>query len=824
MDPQFLLKDEVEFELACRGFTKPGSLVSALKKILKKMMHAENLLQVSYEIKPPPSCLATPSIELGICSDKISNILCYISELQEKPDKQLYKRLVSRLVHIVNRLKFIAPIEEIDREKKKALLDKAIILLKDLEDKDDIEDGDNITPEMKEALQNSLGEDSKIILNVIAEDAPSSGNVPSTSKDNTVGEDFLLQKQHFGHKRVSFAQDELDIQTFPSPNNFNKLLNSTSADEGNYTRKLKLVPISQWGVQFSGDNSFSVNAFLERVDELKDARNATDDDLWRHAIDFFRDSGASRTVVNSEFADTLRRLGVSAHRLKSFSMATADGTNHSITKLYDVPVQFNNQFHIMSMLLMPNLSQPLILGKDFFDLFGISFKFQDNASQRQRIHAISEETSAIICKEDLNKDEHERLTAIINEIRDNIGTGLGRTTILRHTIDTGTNKPIYQKQYNFSPVIKKQIERELDDMLSKDVVEPSHSPWCSPIVLVKKADGTNRLCLDSRQLNKVTKRDTYPLPRLEDSSKEKTAFAVPGRGLFHFKVMPFGLVNASQTQQRLMDMLFHVLDGKVWAYLDDIVVCSETFDEHLIILKQVMNILKNAGLTINVEKCKFARSSLRFLGYIVDKDGLRTDPDKVTAILNFPRPKNLTELKRFIGIASWYRRFVKNFSIVAAPLHNLTKGKKNKRFCWNDEAEKAFLKLKTLLTSTPVISCPDFTKPFVIQCDASTKGIGAVLCQIINKEERPIAYLSRKLNDREQLYSTSERELLSIVFAIEKFRPYIEGVSFTVITDHSALKMLHKMKDPHGRLARWAMKLQQFSFDVVHKPGLGLES
>lgn len=290
MDPQFLLKDEVEFELACRGYTKPGGLVSALKKILKKMIQAENLLQVSYEIKPPQSCIVTPTIELNICSDKISNILCYISELQEKPDKQLYKRLVSRLFHVVNRLKFITPIEEIDMEKKKALLDKAIILLKDLEDKDDIEDGDNITPEMKEALQNSLGEDSKKILKEIVDDAFTSDDVPSTSKakDNMVTEDVLLHKHNLGNKRVSFAQDDLDIQAFHSPNHFHKLLNSTSVDEGYHARKLKLVPISQWGLQFSGDNRYSVNAFLERVDELKDARNATDEDLWRHAIDFFR--------------------------------------------------------------------------------------------------------------------------------------------------------------------------------------------------------------------------------------------------------------------------------------------------------------------------------------------------------------------------------------------------------------------------------------------------------------------------------------------------------------------------------------------------------
>lgn len=558
------------------------------------------------------------------------------------------------------------------------------------------------------------------------------------------------------------------------------------------------------------------------------------------------DSGATCTVVNKEFAEILKHLGVKMQKIKFMHIATADGASHCITEGFDVPVAFNDQFHYVSMLLMPNLSQKIILGKDFFDLFGISFNFDSKVLEKSPVVNSIENNSSIIGHEELNDEEQQKLLETIDEIRKCVGTGLGRTKILKHNIDTGDSKPIYQKQYNFSPVIRKEIERELDDMLEKDVVEPSHSPWCSPIVLVKKANGSNRLCLDSRQLNKVTKRDTYPLPRvsaiidnlrnarflstidlksafwqieLEEASKEKTAFAVPGRGLFHFKVMPFGLINASQSQQRLMDILFHVLEGKVWSYLDDIVVCSNTFDEHLAILKRVMNILKNAGLTINVDKCKFARSSLRFLGYIVDKEGLRTDPEKVSAIMNFPKPKNITELKRFIGIASWYRRFVKNFSLVAAPLHDLTKGKKNKKFVWTEDADKAFLKLKTLLTSAPVMSCPDYSKEFIIQCDASNKGIGSVLCQKFNNIDQPIAYLSRKLNSREQLYSTSERELLSIVYAIEKFRPYIEGTHFTVVTDHSALKTLHNMKDPHGRLGRWAMKLQQFSFDIIHRPG-----
>lgn len=312
MDPQFLLKDEVEFELACRGYTQSGALVGALKKILKKMIQAENLLQVSYEIKPPLSCTADPGLELNICSDKISNILCYISELREKPDGQLYKRLVSRLFHVVNRLNLINAIDQIDIEKKNLLLDKARILLKDLEDKDDIEDNDEITPEMKEALHNSLGEDSKKILNeieginkIIKHTAPSTSN----SGDNLLQEEIIIDKQNLGRKRVSFALDDLNV---PEINNRNplhaKFFNSTSIDEDEFRHKLKLVPVSQWGLQFSGDNSFSVNAFIERVDELKDARNATDNDLWRHAIDFFKGDALIWFRANREYASSWKEL------------------------------------------------------------------------------------------------------------------------------------------------------------------------------------------------------------------------------------------------------------------------------------------------------------------------------------------------------------------------------------------------------------------------------------------------------------------------------------------------------------------------------------
>ncbi|XP_072948621.1 uncharacterized protein [Epargyreus clarus] len=311
MDPQFLLKDEVEFELQCRGYTQTG-MVSALKRILKKMLHVESLKEVSYEIKPPLSCVNNPSAELDICSEKINAILCYISELHEKPDKQLYKRLVSRLFHVVNRIKLTVPVSEAEKEKANLLLEKASKLIDDLERKDEIVDNDIITTEMKEALQNSFGEDSKKILEQIMDNASLDIVAPTTSKSDNIDvpEEVLPIKEIIEQKRVSFAHDDFDISALNNNKATcdSKLFNSTSFGDDPPFRRLKLVPISQWGVQFSGDNRFSVNAFIERVNELKDARNATDDDLWRHAIDFFKGDALIWFRANREYVNNWHEL------------------------------------------------------------------------------------------------------------------------------------------------------------------------------------------------------------------------------------------------------------------------------------------------------------------------------------------------------------------------------------------------------------------------------------------------------------------------------------------------------------------------------------
>lgn len=556
------------------------------------------------------------------------------------------------------------------------------------------------------------------------------------------------------------------------------------------------------------------------------------------------DSGATISVVSRNFIVKISGLGLTQHKTAVEKVSTADGTYHTIDTLVHLPIQFKDSYKVVPFYIMDRLKHDIILGMTFFESFNLSIGQVNSAID------ISEVAVAhpVISRDELTKSQKECLDKLLEDMGAELGNGLGRTSLIEHRIDTGDHLPASQRQYPFAPPIMKELEKEIQDMLDNDVIEPSFSSWRSPVLLVKKASGKNRLCLDSRQLNKVTVKDSYPLPRvttildslknaqflstidlrsafwqipLEESSKEKTAFGLAGKGLYQFKVMPFGLSNASQTQQRLMDRLFPPeFEGKIFTYLDDIVICNDNFEDHLASLTCVKDKLREAGLTINLDKCVFARPSLKYLGYIVDKDGLRTDPDKVRAILDYPRPSTYTELKRFIGLASWYRRFVANFAMVAAPLHDLTKGgKKGKRVIWNEEAQQAFIHLKTALTSTPVLKVPDFTKGFVVQCDASNKGTGGVLIQEIDGMETPIAYTSKKLTERECKYSASERELLSVLHAVEQFRPYIEGSHFKVISDHSALQWLHRNKDPHGRLARWAMRLQQFDYEIVHRKG-----
>ena len=248
-------------------------------------------------------------------------------------------------------------------------------------------------------------------------------------------------------------------------------------------------------------------------------------------------------------------------------------------------------------------------------------------------------------------------------------------------------------------------------------------------------------------------------------------------------------------------------------YLDDIIIVSQSFEQHMELLEKVLSRLDTAKLTINLEKRQFCRSELKYLGYVVNEHGLQVNPEKVKAIEQFPQPTCASSLKRFIGLASWYRRFVYHFSTIMAPLHALTS--KKAKFVWTDECENAFQIIKGKLMYAPILSCPVFSKEFDVYWDASSVGLGA----IISQEGRVIAYASRSLTENERRYFTTELECLAVLWAIDKFRCDLEGYKFKVITDHSALKWLHNLKDPKGRLGRWALALQSYNFEIIHRKG-----
>jgi hypothetical protein len=505
-----------------------------------------------------------------------------------------------------------------------------------------------------------------------------------------------------------------------------------------------------------------------------------------------------------------------------------------------LPIRLQDRAKLFKVLILPEIHHTLILGTDFWKSMGVIPNLRSNELTFCRYEDLASFESPL----HLTPHQETTLSRFLDRHFQDSSETLGCTDVIKHRIVTDS-PPIKSRYYPVSPVVQREIDKQLQQMLEQDVIEKSNSPWSSPILLVKKKDGTYRFCVDFRKLNAVTAKDSYPIPyvshtldklrdskylttldiksaywqiKMADESKQFTAFTVPNRGLYQFKRLPFGLHNAPATFQRCIDLVIgHDLEPNVFVYLDDVIVVTKTFEEHVKILEDVLLRLGKAGFTLNRDKCKFCVPELKYLGYVVNENGLTVDPDKVQAIIDIPTPRTTKEIRRIIGMASWYRRFSPNFSTLMAPICALLR--KNSKIQWTPHCDQAFDKLKELLVSAPILNCPDFDLSFSLQTDASDFGLGAVLTEMTSDGEKVICYISRSLEKRERAFSTTEKECLAVLWAIEKLRPYLEGIPFTVITDHHSLTWLHNLKDPHGRLARWAIRLQQYDFKILHRKG-----
>ena len=448
-------------------------------------------------------------------------------------------------------------------------------------------------------------------------------------------------------------------------------------------------------------------------------------------------------------------------------------------------------------------------------------------------------------------NSNEELSKLINEFSDVLVNSIDEVSISfanPHTIQLSDEKPIKLRPYRISLEKSLALKEEIIKLLKHGLIEPSHSPWAFPVVLVRKKNGKWRMCVDYRRLNFATLKDSYAIPFMDELIEsvygakifsaldlfagyhqipmakediEKTAFTTKF-GNYNFVVMPFGLTNAPATFQREMNRIFMPLIGKcLFVYLD-ILVYSPSVEQHLIDLRKVFTILRENKFSANLEKCKFFLPSVEVLGHVLSEQGIQPIPSKIFAISSWKKPSNVKQLRSFLGLVSYYRKFIPNFAFISESLYKLTSPKS--KFIWSSEHTIAFDTLRNALCDSPILKYPNPNLPFLIRTDASAFAIGAVLLQFYedSSKEHPVYYVSRSLHDAELRYSVTEKEGLAVIFALKKFRSYIAASRFdvTVITDHKPLVGYFNNSIPiSDRHTRWIALFNEFKVKIKYEKG-----
>lgn len=611
--------------------------------------------------------------------------------------------------------------------------------------------------------------------------------------------------------------------------------------------------------------------------------------IFDEEIESLLDSGASISVTNSKQLIESHGLKILASPIR---ICTADKTPYSCVGYANVPITFKEVTRVVAVVIVPEITRKLILGVNFWEAFKIkpmmigtngleevaelsitedsfpsdSFHFFVHPIDTLPIvgNTIPDESldipgldlpgasvttpETVETEHDLNPQERHELETIVRQFPCTTDNFLGRTTLLQHEIVLREDaKPRRQPVYKCSPSIQAEMDREIERYKKLDAIEECSSEWANPLVPVRKANGKLRVCLDSRRINALTKKDSYPMRDmrgifhrlgsaryfsvidlkdayfqipLKEESRDFTAFRT-SKGLYRFKVCPFGLTNAPFSMCRLMDKVIGFdLEPYVFVYLDDIVVATKTLTEHLRLLKLVAERLSKANLTISLDKSRFCRKQVTYLGYLLNEKGVAIDSTRIEPILNYSRPRSVKDIRRLLGLAGFYQKFIKNYSKIVAPISDLLK-KNPKKFVWTEAAEEAFQVLKSALVSAPILMNPDFSHPFTIESDASDNAVGAALVQTIEGNTRVVAYFSKKLSSTQKRYASVEKECLGVLLAIEHFRHFVEGTKFKVVTDARSLLWLFTIgiESGNSKLLRWALKLQSYDIELEYRKG-----
>src|SRR6266481_6074793 len=575
----------------------------------------------------------------------------------------------------------------------------------------------------------------------------------------------------------------------------------------------------------------------------------------------FLDSGSTISAISQEMANTLLEKKIAAVQTTQPLKLRSASDHFRVDKCVELEIDFGTgRFH-HAFFVLPYLSKRILLGNDFLARTGIilvpafntvvcrnkKIPFVDTNAKRQEtvdLHLV-EHVDYIKDNYPIDPVIKTRFFELLDQHSEIFDDEPSEAKVTPLVINTETSGPVHQVRRLLNPGKRAIALKYTKEMLDAGVLQPSNSPWGSNYVFVDKPDGTKRPCGDFRKVNEKTVFDAYPMPVVGDvlnrisraqvfstfdlskgfhqipidpADRPKTAIYTP-LGLMEFVKMPFGLKNAAAVFQRAMEQcLGEYVDIFIMVYIDEVIIFSNTIEEHLEHLRLFFKKIREFNFRINPKKVQLCQTQIKVLGHIVEHGSCRPDPKKIAGIEDFPIPEKVQQLQSFLGSVNYYRRFVEHLAHVVKPLYGMTSPKSPQTLVWSPEALDAFMRCKKAMANL-VIHMPDLNGEFIIQTDASGLGLGAVLVQVVNGERKPCSFISRNLIGAENNYSATELECLAVVWSVQKFRTFVECRNFVIETDHKALKWLMDMKDPRGRLGRWVMILQGYTFKIEHLPG-----